>query len=123
MSASQPTKCLTPGAIYEVGGDDHGCVHISVRTPCGGDWAKLYVGGNFAITPRGSGDQERLLAYEQMYAEREVISKEIHDALEPVIAKLYRTIWPLALAGRKIDGEVMPQTYDEYLAASPDAAA
>jgi hypothetical protein len=50
-----------------------------------------------------------------MYAERDRVLARFHDALEPVIADLYRTIWPLALAGKEIDGEIMPTTYDEYL--------
>lgn len=110
-------KCLTPGAIYSVWGDNAGHLIIEVKIPNGRDASKLYAGGNFAITPYdGNIGKEKLRAYNQMFAERKVIRAEFHDALEPVIAKLYRTIWSLYLAGRKIDGEIMPATYDEYLA-------
>ena len=104
--------CLTPGTKYGVGADEFGTVYITINIPKAGVLVKEYILGHFAISKTAKSKFQR---YEQSYAERDRILAEIHDALEPEIAKLYRTIWELGIAGKTIDGEVMPATYDEYL--------
>lgn len=112
-----PRICLTPGATYSVGANHDGTVVLSVKLPRSviGDRVWQYIFGHFGVTTTDVTDATKLERYEQMYAEHARISKSFHDALEPLIGDLYRTIWPLAIAGRTIDGEVMPPTYEEYL--------
>jgi hypothetical protein len=116
MEYSNMSKCLTPGATYGLGADDNGTVIIKVHIPCAGLRIQEYILGYFGIVTGGTDDSSRLARYTEMYAERAAINKDFHDALEPVIAKLYRAIWDLGIAGKTIDGHVMPATYDEYLA-------
>lgn len=114
---NKPQICLTPGSIYSVGADHEGSVFLTVTLPRSvvRERVRQYIFGHYGVTTEGDDDAATLKRYEQMYAARAQINKSFHDALEPLIGDLYRTIWPLAVAGRTIDGEVMPQTYDEYL--------
>lgn len=109
--------CLTPGSIYSVGADHEGNVFLTVTLPrsVARERVRQYIFGHFGVTTEGETDAAKLQRYDQMYEARARINKSFHDALEPLIGDLYRTIWPLAIAGHTIDGEVMPLTYDEYL--------
>lgn len=104
-------KCLTPGAYYSCGGDDYGNVIIKVRLPFGGIRVGQYMSGHYAITSKA-----KLKRYEEAFAERDRIAALIHDALEPIIADIYKKVWAEKFAGKRVDGVVMPKTYAEYLA-------
>jgi hypothetical protein len=116
-SSDKPQVCLTPGSVYSVGANHEGVVFLTVTLPrsVARERVRQYIFGHFGVVADGESDAAKLRRYEQMYAARNQINKAFHDALEPVIGDLYRTIWPLAIAGRTIDGEIMPDTYDEYL--------
>ena len=115
--SDKPRICLTPGSIYSVGANHERSVFLTVTLPRGVERERVrqYIFGHFGVTTAGETDAAELKRYEEMYAARALISKAFHDALEPLIGELYRTIWPLGIAGHTIDGEVMPETYDEYL--------
>ena len=119
-SSTEPTGnriCLTPGSVYSVCANHEGTVFLTVTLPRAVDRERVrqYIFGHFGVTTEGETDAAKCKRYEEMYAERARINKSFHDALEPLIGDLYRTIWPLAIAGHRIDGEIMPTTYDEYL--------
>jgi hypothetical protein len=117
MSKPQDTrKCLTPGATYGLGADERGNLMIKITIPRGSFRVLQYVRGEFGVTIKTTKtDANKRARYDQMYAHRERVLAAFHEALEPVVGDLYRTIWPLVFAGSVIDGEVMPDTYDEYL--------
>jgi len=112
---------MTPGATYSVGGDEFGNFLIQVHVPKSGAGPSNYVRGLYGIkfTKRSATfattDAENLRRYEEADIERKRLTKAFHDALEPLIADFYRTIWKDAFAGKRLDGEVMPESYDEYL--------
>jgi hypothetical protein len=107
--------CLTPGAIYSIGANDTGTIHIQVRFPKGGNAVKQFMNGEFSVMTEGEGDKAKLARYEEAFSAQSRIAQSIHDVLEPFIAEIYRTIWTTHIAGQRIDGRIMPATYDEYI--------
>lgn len=113
-----PSVCLTPGAIYSVHADHQGHVFLCVTLPrsIDHDLIKNYTSGRFAVADGDNSYAALRASQEKMHTERRRINKLFHDALEPLIGNIYRAVWPLGIAGRTVDGETMPPTYDEYLA-------
>lgn len=86
---SETRVSLTPNMRHEHGRVMKHILQIRLIFPF---QMEYWVNGTSAITATGSSNKQKLLAYEQMYAERKRITDLIHDVTEPIGADCYRVM-------------------------------